>query len=57
RAGHNPDRLGHYTARQLTLYYREALQLQKQDSIDRILDVIAGRAGGQTATTRINALK
>lgn len=57
RAGHNPDRLGHYTARQLTLYYREALQLQKQDSIHRILDVIAGHAGGQAATTRINALK
>ncbi|HBI6952372.1 TPA: hypothetical protein K8N55_005143 [Serratia marcescens] len=57
RAGHNPDRLGYYTARQLTLYYREALALQAQDSIARILDANAGFVGGQSATSRINALK
>jgi hypothetical protein len=57
RAGHNPDRLAHYTYRQLMLYYREALSLANQDSITRILDAYAGSAGGQSANTRINALK
>ncbi|WP_255329588.1 MULTISPECIES: hypothetical protein [unclassified Serratia (in: enterobacteria)] len=39
------------------LYYREALHLDNQDSIARILDVYAGSEGGKDANTRINALK
>ncbi|EHN5173255.1 hypothetical protein KI912_003111 [Salmonella enterica] len=42
--------------RQLTLYYREALQLQCLDSRSRLADVNAGMAGGKIARQRLAAL-
>lgn len=38
------------------LFYREAQELQKADSLQRIADVNAGMAGGKHANERMNAL-
>ncbi|HFJ3367573.1 TPA: hypothetical protein ACGT6A_000807 [Salmonella enterica] len=38
------------------LYYREALQLQCQDSQSRIADVNAGLTGGSSARQRLATL-
>ena len=54
--GHRAHDLGEYTARQLKLYYREALRLERQRSARRLVDVNAAMAGGDAATTRLQDL-
>lgn len=54
--GHRAHDLGSYTARQLKLYYREALRLERQRSARRLADVNAAMAGGDAATNRLQNL-
>ena len=55
--GHQRSDLGTYTERQLKLFYRQALQLERQRSAMRLLDVNAGMAGGDAAKDRMNELR
>ena len=55
--GHQRSDLGAYTERQLKLFYRQALQLERQRSAMRLLDVNAGMAGGDAAKDRMNELR
>lgn len=54
--GHRACDLGHYTDRQLKLYYREAQRLERRRSAARLVDVNAGMAGGKAATDRLRDL-
>ena len=55
-AGHRASDLGRYTERQLKLYYREALRLERQRSARRLADVNAAFAGGDAARQRLKQL-
>ena len=55
--GHQRSELGHDTERQLKLFYKQALQLERQRSAMRLLDVNAGMAGGDAAKDRMNELR
>ena len=55
--GHQRGDLGTYTERQLKLFYRQALQLERQRSAMRLMDVNAGMAGGDAAKDRMNELR
>ena len=55
--GHRYSDLGTYTARQLKLFYKQALQLDRQRSAMRLLDVNTGMAGGDAAKDRMNELR
>jgi hypothetical protein len=57
RAGHDPQRLPHYTQRQLELYYCEAVKQTCRERADFIVDIFAGTNGGNNATQLINALR
>ena len=39
----NPDRLGRYTTRQLTLYYQAVQRMERHKRADLIEDILAGR--------------
>ena len=54
--GHQRSDLGSYTERQLKLFYRQALKLERQRSARRLLDVNMGMAGGDAAKERLNEL-
>lgn len=54
--GHRACDLGHYTERQLKLYYREAQRQERRRSAARLVDVNAGMAGGKAATDRLRDL-
>lgn len=56
-AGHDPDRLGHYTYRQLMLYYREALVMNNEARADRVQDVATAFGGGKAANKLIKTLR
>lgn len=55
--GHDAERLQYYTERQLYLYYKQALNLQKINSHRALLDIHAGTAGGSVAQNRLKKLK
>ena len=55
--GHRYSDLGTYTERQLKLFYKQALQLDRQRSAMRLLDVNTGMAGGDAAKDRMNELR
>ena len=55
--GHRAGEIGGYTARQLELYFREALRLDRQHSASRLADVNAAFAGGEAAKGRLKALR
>lgn len=55
--GHARDDLGRYTERQLRLFYREALRIERQRSARRLVDVNAAMAGGDAAKTRLKQLE
>ena len=54
--GHQRSDIGSYTERQLKLFYRQALKLERQRSAMRMLDVNAGMAGVDATKERLNGL-
>ena len=55
--GHDLDRIRGYTERQLKLFGREALRIERERSAATLMDVNAAFAGGHAARDRLRDLK
>jgi hypothetical protein len=56
RHGHDKDGLMRYTARQIGLFYKEALRAEAQAQAGAIIAVNLGMAGGKEATKAVKNL-
>ncbi|WKE65075.1 hypothetical protein PVT67_15640 [Gallaecimonas kandeliae] len=56
-AGHNPERIGHYTERQLKLHYDAACRRERHQRADHIVDTNAGTWGGDDVGKLLRELR
>ena len=54
--GHDPDRIGKYTERQINLYLQAIIRRDKRKRAELLLDVNKAYAGGEKANEHLKAL-
>ncbi len=54
--GHAPRDIGQYTKRQVLLYYRCAIKIERTRRAESVLDMNQAHAGGEDATAHFKGL-